>query len=259
MNKEELVVDLIKYFISENDRYSKIVIPIDYKDRRLLLRGLINMRKPLDISNDILDKEDKLLQLELKDRNIVNVLDIDSIDNKISVWQGDITCIRCDAIVNAGNEDVLGCFIPNHNCIDSQIHSMSGIRMRLECNNIMNGGKLDTSKVIVTGGYNLPCTYVIHTVGPMVYGRLTDKEIKELEDTYRNCLDKARELGIRSIVFPCISTGVFKFPKDRACEIAVGTVRNYLNKYGEYFDRIVFNVFKDEDLRLYINKLGSDE
>ena len=258
MNKEELVLYLLTYFINESNKYKNINIPSDYKDKRILLRGLINMREPLNISKEILDKEDKLLQLELAEKNIIDISDLDTKEDKIILWQGDITCIKSDAIVNAANEYVLGCFVPNHNCIDNQIHTNAGIKMRLKCNEIMKGNKLNTSNVIITPGYNLPSKYVIHTVGPIVYGKLTNKEIKELEDTYINCLNKAREVGIKTIVFPCISTGVFKFPKDKASEIAVNIIKEYLNKYKDSFDKIVFNVFSDNDYKLYMSILKKE-
>lgn len=251
MNKEILVQKLLHYFIEEDQRYQDLNIPTNYGEARTLLRGLINMRAPKRIDEDILMLEDKLLDLELKEKCVTDIQDICLIEDKVCIWQGDITTLKIEAIVNAGNSALLGCFIPNHSCIDNAIHTYAGIRLRLACNDVMRGYELDSDKAIITGAYNLPSKYVIHTVGPIVKNHLTASNIKDLNQCYISCLDLARELNIKTIAFPCISTGVFHFPRDKASEIAVHTVRKYLQDYPNSFDKIVFNVFTEEDKECY--------
>lgn len=251
MNKEELVDKLLDYFLNEDERLKGYKLPDNYEDKRLFLRGVINIREPYEMSEDILKLEDELLQLELKEKNITDVNSLDLVEDKISLYLGDITTLGVDAIVNACNSSLLGCFIPNHSCIDNAIHTYAGIRLRLACNKIMQGKEEETGKARRTLAYNLPSKYVIHTVGPIVRGNLTDKEKSELKSCYISCLDLARENNIRTIAFSSISTGVFSFPKDVASKIAVSTVRDYLVKYPEDFERVVFNVFTKEDLHYY--------
>lgn len=251
MSKDEIVDKLLNFFIKESGKVLENILSYPYLQKRRILRGVINMRPPKYIPDDILKLEDNLLQLELNDENITDVKDIITIEDKISVWLGDITTLKIDAIVNACNSSLLGCFIPNHSCIDNQIHSKAGIRLRLKCNELMNGKEELVGKARITSGYNLPCKFVIHTVGPTVYNKLTNEEVENLKKCYVSCLDIARENRIRTIAFPCISTGVFHFPKDRASQIAVHTVKEYLKKYPDVFDKIVFNVFTGEDKEYY--------
>ena len=227
MSRNELVDKLLDYFVNEDKRFLEYERPNNYNEKRVFLRGIINMRLPYPLDGEILEMEDNLLQLELKDKLITDVNDIPLTDDKIGLWRGDITTLRIGAIVNAGNEKLLGCFIPNHSCIDNAIHTYDGIRLRLTCNEIMKGRDEETGKAKITDAFNLPSDYVIHTVGPIVYQKVTDKERKELENCYISCLDLAKENNIRTIAFPSISTRVFHFPKDEASEIAVRTVRNY--------------------------------
>lgn len=251
MSKESIVNMLLEYFINEDDRFKQYKIPDNYIEKRLFLRGLINMRAPKYIPEEILKLEDDLLQLELNEKEIVDVSNLELSKDKLCIWLGDITTLKIDAIVNACNSSLLGCFIPNHSCIDNQIHSCSGIRLRLKCNDLMKGKEEPTGKAKITEAYNLPCSYVIHTVGPIVYDKLTNKEIEELRECYISCLDIAKENNIKTIAFPCISTGVFHFPKDKASKIAVDTVEEYLRKYPNVFDKIVFNVYTREDKEYY--------
>ena len=251
MTKEILVDKLLNYFLNENKAFQNYEVPNNYDEKRLFLRGIINLREPKPISENILKLEDELLKQELKEKTVTDVRNIKETEDKISVWQGDITTLKIEAIVNAGNSYLLGCFIPNHSCVDNIIHSKAGIRMRLECNDIMKGSEIETGSAIITKGYNLPSKYVIHTVGPIVQGTLTDKEIKELETCYISCLDLAKKHNLKTIAFPCISTGIFHFPKDKASTIAVNTVRNYLKNHPNTFDKIVFNVFTREDKDCY--------
>ena len=251
MTKEILVDKLLNYFLNENKVFQNYEMPNNYNDKRLFLRGIINLRKPKPISEDILRLEDELLKKELEETEITDVKSIKEVEDKISVWQGDITTLKIDAIVNAGNSYLLGCFIPNHSCIDNIIHTRAGIRLRLACNDIMKGREIETGNAIITKGYNLPSKYVIHTVGPIVQNTLTNQQIKNLEKCYISCLDLARKHNLKTVAFPCISTGLFHFPKDKASIIAVNTVRNYLKKYPSSFEKIVFNVFTREDKEYY--------
>ena len=199
--------------------------------------------------------EDEYLQEELEKQNITNVDDIKA-NNKIALWQGDITKLKIEAIVNAGNSQGLGCFLPNHNCIDNQINTFAGVRLRLACNEIMKdlNYNIETGKAIITKGYNLPCKYVIQTVGPIIENEVTELKENELADCYINSLKLAAHNGIKTIAFPCISTGVFRFPKDRACKIAIESVKDFL-KENDKIEKVVFNVYSDEDLEIYKNEL----
>lgn len=251
MTKEEIINKLLTYFLSEAGYDSNIPDDYDFFKKRKILRGLINARSPKEISEDILKLEDELLKQELQEKKITDCLDIPEVEPQISIWQGDITTLKVDAIVNAANEYGLGCFIPNHSCIDNAIHTFAGIRLRLECNNILKGKLINTGGAIITPAYNLPSKYVIHTVGPIVNNELTNQQIKALEKCYVGCLDLARENNIKTIAFPAISTGVFRFPKDVASKIAVSTVRNYISKYPSAFTKVIFNVFSKEDYEYY--------
>lgn len=178
--------------------------------------------------------------------------------NTIILWKGDITRLKVDAIVNAANNQMLGCFVPCHECIDNAIHSAAGIQLRLECNEIMNkqGSLESTGGAKVTEAYNLPCKYVIHTVGPIINAPLTEEDCNKLESCYRSCLQVAIENNIKSIAFCCISTGEFCFPKEKAAEIAIKTISNFLDYNNKKIERIIINVFKEEDFKIYKNLLG---
>lgn len=251
MTKEVLVDKLLDYFIRESKDIVVDNIPETLEEKRLLLRGLINIREPYPLDTEILKLEDQLLQLELKEKLVTDVKSLKEIENKICLWQGDITTLKIEAIVNAGNSFLLGCFIPNHSCIDNAIHTCAGIRLRLACQELMQGKEEKIGQAKITPGFNLPSSYVIHTVGPVVRNQVTEKEIKELESCYISCLDLARENNIKTIAFPAISTGIFHFPKEEASLIAVRVIRKYLKDYPEAFERIVFNVFTKEDKEYY--------
>lgn len=243
---------LIDYLLKESGREN-----FDYsnRDKKMLYRALVNIRQADPISEDFLKQEDKYLQEELGKKNITNVESIQS-NNRIALWQGDITALKIDAIVNAGNSQGLGCFIPNHNCIDNQINTFAGVRLRLACNEIMKklNYNLETGKAIITKGYNLPSKYVIQTVGPIIENEVTKQKEMELSNCYINSLKLAVDNGIKTIAFPCISTGVFSFPKTLACKIAVESVKEFLEKDNN-IEKVVFNVYSDEDLEIYMNVL----
>lgn len=252
---------LIDYLIKENKNIIIKEILQNINDKKRLYRSLCNIREPIPISQEYIKTENEFLKEENKEKGIIESKDINSFikykGTQICLWQGDITTLKVDVIVNAANSQGLGCFIPCHKCIDNAIHSASGVELRLECNKIMQKiGILQTGKVFITKAYNLPSEYIIHTVGPIICENVTEKEIVELKNCYINSLNLAKENNIRKIVFPCISTGEFRFPKDLASKTALETIKEYLDTNEKYFDKIIFNVFSDEDYKIYLKNLG---
>lgn len=244
---------LIKYLIDERDE--NIDIPDDYQSKRALLRSLMNVRPPLKISDDFLKVQDELLTFETSNKDLSSPEDIKEVNGKLMLWQGDITTLKVDAIVNAANSKLLGCFIPQHNCIDNVIHSAAGVQLRAECNRIMQtqGHDEEVGGAKITGAYNLPSKHVIHTVGPAIpYGSKPSKnDCDDLASCYNSCLDIASYNRLESIAFCCISTGVFNFPQDLAAKIAIKTVTQYLKSNETSLKHIIFNVFTDKDYLIY--------
>ena len=257
MNQTEKRQYLIQTLLSENPQYKDIAIPVSEMEQKRLLRSLFNIRLPGVIGKDFLKVQDEYLQEETKEKGITNLSDLTPIEKGIYLWQGDITSLACDAIVNAANSGMTGCYQPCHNCIDNCIHTYAGIQLRNACAEIMEhqGYPEPTGQAKITPAYNLPCRYVIHTVGPIVQGRLTERHEQLLASCYRSCLEAAEENGLKSIAFCCISTGVFGFPQNRAAEIAVKTVREYQAETKNELE-VIFNVFKDVDYAIYRNLLG---
>ena len=255
MTQRERLLFLTKHLIGESDRYNTIEIPSSEKELFMLYRSLVNVRMPNTIDEEYLRVEDEYLKNLIEENGITKVEDLTESEPDIFLWQGDITTLRCDAIVNAANSQMLGCFVPCHNCIDNCIHTFSGIRLRIKCNEIMKkqGHEEPTGSAKITPAYNLPCRYIFHTVGPIVNGKLTDEHKKLLASCYLSCLKCADENGLKNIAFCCISTGVFGFPQKEAAKIAVDTVRAY-KKHSDI--KVIFNVFKDEDRIIYENLLG---
>ena len=252
MNQDERRVYLIKYLLNENPEYRKISIPNNATEQWILLRSLMNIRESKPINSEFLLVQDQYLQTELSKKKITRLSDLDPIKEGIYIYKGDITCLSCGAIVNAANSGLTGCYQPCHNCIDNCIHTYAGMQLRFECSTIMRkqGCEEDVGKAKITNAYNLPCNYVIHTVGPIVRGKLTDENCKALKSCYTSCLKLADQNKIKSIAFCCISTGVFCFPNEKAAEIAVSTVDEYLiNTKSDI--KVIFNVFKDEDEQIY--------
>lgn len=251
----EKLLYLIKYLINENPKYKDIEIPDSEQGRFDLYRSLVNIRPAMEADKEFLIAEDEFLKEMSQSKGIVDINDLQETEKNIYLWQGDITRLRCGAIVNAANSGMTGCYQPCHNCIDNCIHTFAGTRLRYKCNEIMlhQGHEEETGKAKITSAYNLPCEYVIHTVGPIVHGKLTQKHCELLESSYRSCLELAMKNGIKSIAFCCISTGVFGFPQKEAAEIAVKTVRNFQK---EHEIEVIFNVFKDEDYDIYRELLG---
>ena len=225
-------------------------------DKKILFRSLMNIRPPIKLDDEFLRVQDEYLSHERDEKGVVDVDSIPETLPHISLWQGDITRLKCDAIVNAANSQLLGCFIPCHKCIDNAIHSASGLQLRDECNTIMNeqGHPEPVGHAKLTGAYNLPCKHVIHTVGPYVGGKLTDEHCDLLHDCYLSCLELAESHNLKSIAFCCISTGEFHFPNDIAAHIAADTVIEFM-KSSHSLKRIIFNVFKDTDRKIYEEEL----
>ncbi|MFC2821502.1 MAG: protein-ADP-ribose hydrolase [Sphaerochaeta sp.] len=219
----------------------------------------MNIRMPGKLSDDVLTVQDEYLTERSEEKGVVHLSDIPVIRNGLSIWQGDITRLEVDVIVNAANSRMLGCFIPMHTCIDNCIHTFAGVQLRAECNRQMNRLKIrygmnyeqPTAVPMLTDGYNLPATKVIHIVGPIVPGKLTQALEKDLADCYRNTLEVCRENSLKSVAFCCISTGVFHFPNRRAAEIAVDTVEKWMTANPGVMERVIFNVFKDKDKKYY--------
>ena len=246
---------LISYLLAERGESAEV--PQNEYNQKRLLRSLFNIRMPKAISDDFLQIQDAYLQEESRRKGITDAADLEPIQEHIYLWQGDVTTLRCGAIVNAANSRMLGCFLPCHSCIDNAIHTFAGIQLRRDCNEIMldQGYDEPTGQAKITPAYNLPCDYVIHTVGPIVDGRLTQRDCELLKSCYLSCLDIAVENGLKSIAFCCISTGVFGFPQREAAEIAVNTVKEYQKKHEI---EVIFNVFKDSDEQIYRELLSAD-
>lgn len=252
MNQTEKRLYLIKELLSEQSRYKDIEIPTGTQEQKDLLRSLMNVRMPAPLSDEYVQIESEYLRAETEAKGITRLSDLTPVEDDLYLWQGDITTIECDAIVNAANSQMLGCFRPLHNCEDNCVHSAAGLRLRNFCNDIMEkqGYEEPTGQAKITPAFNLPSKYVLHTVGPIVNGSLTDKHCKLLASCYTSCLKLADENDCESIAFCCISTGVFGFPQLEAAKIAIQTVRDYKKQTGSHI-KVVFNVFKDEDLAIY--------
>lgn len=254
MTQTERLYFLIDYLIKEG--CLNIEIPSNISEQKQLLRSLMNIRAPKEISEEFIKIQNEYLRQETADKGITDANTLAPARDRLYIWQGDITTLKCGAIVNAANSAMLGCFVPCHKCIDNAIHTYSGVQLRLECNKLMNeqGHKEQTGQSKITKAYNLPCEYIIHTVGPIVHGRLIEKDCELLKSCYTECLKKADKNGIKSIAFCCISTGEFHFPNEEAAKIAVNTVTEYLKK--SEVERVIFNVFKDDDKTIYTKLLG---
>ena len=257
MAQKERLVFLINYLLNENSELQSIDIPTQDTERKRLLRSLMNIRPPKTISKEFLEVQDTYLQEECRRKGVVSLSDISLAQPGIYLWQGDITRLSVDAIVNAANSAMLGCFVPCHGCIDNAIHSAAGVELRLECYRIMEKQKTEepTGKAKITKAYNLPCRYVLHTVGTIIYGEVIGKDCDLLSECYRSCLELAATYQLKTIAFCCISTGEFHFPNEKAAAIAIQTVQDYQRKNQNGLE-VVFNVFKDNDYQIYKQLLG---
>ena len=257
--QDQRLAELVEAFKTDSGQYKDLETPGDAEGRRMLLRSLMNIRMPGYMSPEILQLQDEYLQVRAEEKGIVTLAEIPVTEGVISIWQGDITRLAADAIVNAANSQMLGCFVPMHTCIDNCIHTFAGIQLRSECSRQMTrlraryGSRYEqpTAVPMLTDGYNLPARKIIHIVGPIVSGPLTPALEKDLADCYTNTLNMCEENGLRSLAFCCISTGVFRFPPERAAQIAVKTVRDWLAEHEGIMDRVIFNVLSDKDRDIY--------
>ena len=259
MNQSEKRLFLIQALLKEQPQYRDMGIPADTNSQRQLLRGLMNVRRAYPIGTEFLQVQDEYLQGETAARGITDIADLTPVQPGLYLWQGDITTLKCDAIVNAANSGMTGCYIPNHRCIDNAIHTYAGVELRLACEELMQqqGYPEPTGQAKITPAFNLPCRYVLHAVGPVINGRVTKEDKELLSSCYRSCLELAAENGLTSVAFCCISTGEFHFPNELAAEIAVVTVKEFLKKQTSV-RKVIFNVFKDLDKHIYEKLLRAD-
>jgi O-acetyl-ADP-ribose deacetylase (regulator of RNase III) len=250
---------LVEEFKRDSVQYTDLETPKDTEGKRRILRSLMNIRMPGKMNEAVLAVQDDYLRERIRENGIVKPADIPVIRDQISIWQGDITRLAADAIVNAANSQMLGCFVPMHTCIDNCIHTFAGVQLREECHRQMKTLRIrygrdyeqPTAVPMLTDAYNLPCKKVIHVVGPIVQFMLTAGLERDLADCYRNVLDMCAANGLKSVAFCCISTGVFRFPNKRAAEIAVETVQDWMTAHPGKVERVIFNVFKEEDRKIY--------
>lgn len=259
MNQSEKRLFLIQSLLNEYPSCRKQEIPADSERQKILLRGLMNVRRPASISKEFRQVQDDYLQGEAAAKGITDIADLTPIQPGLYLWQGDITTLKCDAIVNAANSGMTGCYIPNHRCIDNAIHTYAGVELRLACEELMDkqGYPEPTGQAKITPAFNLPCRYVLHTVGPIINGRVTKEDENLLASCYRSCLELAAENNLESVAFCCISTGEFHFPNELAAKIAVKTVRGFLTR-DTSVKKVIFNVFKDIDKEIYTELLRAD-
>ena len=252
MTQDERLDFLLRYLLAERKEYAGIRMPDSVSEKRCLLRGLMNVRPPIPASAEFLAVQDAYLQARLSERGVTRLGDLKPAQPGIYLWQGDITTLAADAIVNAANSQMLGCFVPCHGCIDNAIHTYAGVQLRLACAAAMRqqGQEEATGHAKITKAYNLPCRFVLHTVGPIICGSVTKADRELLASCYRSCLDLAAETGLHSVAFCCISTGEFHFPGELAAEIAVHTVQAWRQQHPNQIE-VIFNVFKDSDYEIY--------
>ena len=259
MNQNERRLFLIRSLLNERLEYRDWRIPQDVSDQKLLLRGLLNVRPAQVCNPEFLRVQDAYLHQATAEKGITDCSALSPVQPGQYLWQGDITTLKCDAIVNAANSGMTGCYAPNHRCIDNAIHTFAGVQLRLACAEIMErqGCPEPTGQAKITPAFNLPCRYILHTVGPIVDERPTERDCAQLESCYRACLTLAAENHLESIAFCCISTGEFHFPNEQAAQIAVQTVKTFLNQKSSV-KKVIFNVFKDLDREIYARLLRAD-
>lgn len=258
MTQQERLSYLIQYLKNENAELKNLQVPKKVVEQKRLLRALMNIRPPKAIDQAFLNIQDDYLQAEQRNKQLVSLSALAPIQRGIYLWQGDITRLKVDGIVNAANSAMLGCFVPCHGCIDNAIHSAAGIQLRLECARIMAAQQREepTGKAKMTKAYNLPCRYVLHTVGPIIYDHVSETDSLQLANCYQSCLELASTYGLKSLAFCCISTGEYHFPNELAAEIAIQTVKDYLKNHQTELE-VVFNVFKEKDYNIYRQLLAN--
>lgn len=260
MNQAQRRLFLIQSLLNENTEYQSIDIPKESALQKQLLRGLMNIRAPQHTGKKFIKIQDAYLQAELEKQPVTHVSDLTPVTPGLYLWQGDITKLQCDAIVNAANSGLTGCYIPNHRCIDNAIHTFAGVQLRQACAQLMEqqGYPEPTGQAKITPAFNLPCRYVLHTVGPIIRGRVTDRERELLASCYRSCLELAAQNGLESVAFCCISTGEFHFPNEQAAQIAIDTVKQCMSAKTSV-KKVIFNVFKDMDKQIYARLLEANQ
>lgn len=249
--KAEASETLLRFLLRERGMIA--AFSAAYEKKRALVRGYMNERAPLPVPADILKVQDALFWTESMERGIVDVQTLSYNEHGMGHWQGDITRLKADAIVNAANSSLLGCFRAGHNCIDNAIHSFAGMQLRDDCAKIVAAqqSEEESGEAKLTRAYNLPATYVLHTVGPMVFHEVTERNRAELRSCYLSCLDLCEEAGLSSVVFCCVGTGVFNFPREAAAEIATGTVMGWKLRHPESKLKVLFDTFLDADAAIY--------
>ena len=259
MNQSQRRQYLIQALLAERPEYDGWGVPQDAEEQKRLLRGLLNVRPAQMCDGEFLKIQDAYLRQAIAEKGVTDAGDLKPLQPGLYLWQGDITTLKCDAIVNAANSGMTGCYAPNHRCIDNAIHTFAGVQLRLACAGIMDrqGFPEPPGRAKITPAYNLPCKYVLHTVGPIGRGQPTKADCETLRSCYRSCLHLAAEHGLESLAFCCISTGEFHFPNELAAEIAVQTVRDFLNP-AISIKKVIFNVFKECDKEIYRRLLGAD-
>lgn len=257
MTQNERLDFLLHYLIKERKEYENIRVPDSHSEKQRYLRSLMNVRPPLPVSAEFLSVQDAYLSERLVERGVTRFQDLTPVQPGLYLWRGDITTLAADTIVNAANSGMLGCFVPCHGCIDNAIHSFAGVQLRLACQQLMQrqGHEEGTGEAKITPAFNLPCRYVLHTVGPIITGRVTGRDCQLLASCYRSCLELAERSGCRSVAFCCISAGEFHFPNRLAAQIAVETVRAYRQEQTNPME-VIFNVFRDQDHAIYRQLLG---
>ena len=259
MNQSERRQYLIRSLLNENPAYRDWGVPQDADDQKRLLRGLMNVRPAQNTDAEFLKIQDEYLREVTAQKGVTDADSLSPIQPGLYLWQGDITTLKCDAIVNAANSGMTGCYMPNHRCIDNAIHTFAGVELRLACGELMEqqGYPEPTGQAKITPAFNLPCRYVLHTVGPIIANAPTKRDCELLESCYRACLNLAAANKLESIAFCCISTGEFHFPNEQAAEIAVRTVEDFLHQPTSV-KKVIFNVFKEIDKSIYTRLLRAD-
>ena len=259
MKQSERRIFLIKSLLQERTEYRDISISADTEQQKQLLRALMNVRAPQPIGTEFLRIQDEYLKYEIAAKGITDVAELTPVQQGIYLWQGDITTLKCDAVVNAANSGMTGCYIPNHRCIDNAIHTFAGMQLRLICENLMEqqGYPEPAGGAKITPAFNLPSRYVLHTVGPVISGKVKKHERELLASCYRSCLELAAKNKLESVAFCCISTGEFHFPNELAAEIAVQSVKKFF-RLQTGVKKVIFNVFKDLDKNIYQKLLGAN-
>lgn len=259
MKQSERRIFLIKSLLQERTEYRDISISADTEQQKQLLRALMNVRAPQQIGTEFLRIQDEYLKYEIAAKGITDVAELTPVQQGIYLWQGDITTLKCDAVVNAANSGMTGCYIPNHRCIDNAIHTFAGMQLRLVCDNLMvqQGYPEPAGSAKITPAFNLPSRYVLHTVGPVISGKVKKHERELLASCYRSCLELAAKNKLESVAFCCISTGEFHFPNELAAEIAVQSVKKFF-RLQTGVKKVIFNVFKDLDKNIYQKLLGAN-